>query len=152
ARTWRIGRIFIAGDAAHQVPPYLGQGMTSGIRDGYNLAHNLALVLSGKASEAFLENYEIERKPNCRSGIVESVRVGRVVNERDPVRVAKRDADLKAAQAKSTSQLVGYRPPGLEGGFIGRDSMCRGAGEAFVQGTVESRGRQGRFDDVVGRG
>jgi 2-polyprenyl-6-methoxyphenol hydroxylase-like FAD-dependent oxidoreductase len=152
ARTWRAGRIFIAGDAAHQMPPYLGQGMTSGIRDAYNLAHHVALVLNGRASNDFLDTYELERKANCRSAIEESVRVGRVVNERDPIKVAKRDADLKAAQARSTSQLVGYRAPGLVRGFVGKRPTCRGGGEIFVQGTVERHGVCGRFDDVVGRG
>jgi 2-polyprenyl-6-methoxyphenol hydroxylase-like FAD-dependent oxidoreductase len=152
ARDWRVGRIFVAGDAAHQMPPYLGQGMTSGVRDGYSLAHKLNLVLAGRASENFLDSYELERKPNCRNALEESVRVGRVVNERDPIKVAKRDADLKTAQAQTTKQLVGYRAPGLERGFIGRAGSARGAGEIFVQGIVDRNGMRGRFDDVIGRG
>ena len=57
------GRIFIAGDAAHQMPPWGGQGANSGIADVYNLAWKLAVVLKGHASKALLETYDVERIP-----------------------------------------------------------------------------------------
>jgi hypothetical protein len=154
ARNWRIGRVFIAGDAAHQMPPYLGQGMTSGVRDAYNLAWKLDLVLKGGASEGFLDTYEQERKPLTREAIEESIRVGRSVIERDQEKIRIRDAVMKAAQATSARQLVGYRPAGLGRGFIARSTASTpcGAGETFSQGRVVANGRYGKFDDVVGRG
>lgn len=57
------GRIFLAGDAAHQMPPWAGQGANSGIADAYNLAWKLAAVLKGHANKALLETYDVERTP-----------------------------------------------------------------------------------------
>ncbi|KAJ7874831.1 FAD-binding monooxygenase-like protein [Mycena olivaceomarginata] len=60
------GRIFLAGDAAHQMPPWGGQGANSGIADAYNLAWKLAAVLDGRAGNALLETYDVERLPAGR--------------------------------------------------------------------------------------
>jgi 2-polyprenyl-6-methoxyphenol hydroxylase-like FAD-dependent oxidoreductase len=153
ARNWRVHRIFLAGDAAHQMPPYLGQGMCSGIRDAQNLSSKLDHVMRGLANEDFLDLYAVERKANCREAILESIRVGRMVIEDDPDRVRDRDVALQAAQKTSTQQLVGYRIPGLKSGFIAGRGNSRGSGEVFVQGqVVDQNGLQGRFDDVIGRG
>ena len=92
AERWREGRIFLAGDAAHQMPPFLAQGMCSGFRDAHNLAWKLDLVLQRKAPPAFLDSYQAERGPSVRATIVESMRVGQFVNERDPEKVKQRDA------------------------------------------------------------
>ena len=99
AERWRDGRVFLAGDAAHQMPPFLAQGLCSGFRDAHNLAWKLDLVLRGLAPDAFLDAYEAERGPNARATIVESMRVGQHVNERDPEKVRQRDAQLMALQA-----------------------------------------------------
>ena len=61
------GRIFLAGDAAHQMPPWAGQGANSGVADAYNLAWKLAAVLKGHASKALLETYDVERIPVGRA-------------------------------------------------------------------------------------
>lgn len=63
ASSYRSGRVFLAGDAAHIHPPTGGQGMNTGIQDAYNLAWKLALVLRGKAGPALLDSYDAERRP-----------------------------------------------------------------------------------------
>src|SRR3954454_19616525 len=99
ASKWRRGRVFLAGDACHQMPPFLAQGLCSGFRDAHNLAWKLDLVLKGQTPHSFLDTYQAERGPNARATILESMRVGQHVNERDPEKVRKRDADLMALQA-----------------------------------------------------
>jgi 2-polyprenyl-6-methoxyphenol hydroxylase-like FAD-dependent oxidoreductase len=160
ARQWQAGRVFLAGDAAHQMPPFLAQGLCSGLRDAHNLAWKLDLVLKGAAPPALLETYEQERGPNARATIVESARVGENVNERDPARVAARDERLLAmqaaqdlARAEGQKQLIAFRVPGFEQGLLaGAGGGAPMAGAAFPQGRVRCGGREGRFDDVVGRG
>jgi len=63
ARRFRAGRVFLAGDAAHLMPPNGGFGGNTGIHDGHNLAWKLALVLNGRASESLLDTYDSERRP-----------------------------------------------------------------------------------------
>ncbi len=156
AERWREGRIFLAGDAAHQMPPFLAQGLCSGFRDAHNLAWKLDLVLNGRAGDALLDSYMAERGPNARATIVESMRVGQHVNERDPEKVRLRDEQLLAMQAqkdhtRGQKQLIAFRVPGFEGGFIARPGTPA-AGDAFPQYRVRTGEREGRFDDIAGRG
>lgn len=156
AERWAVGRVFLAGDAAHQMPPFLAQGLCSGLRDVHNLSWKLDLVLRGRAGEALLDSYVEERGPHVRATIVESMRVGRIVNERDPERLRQRDAELLARQAEQRStagqeELIAYRVPGYAAGAIARGGVP-GAGDAFLQRRVRLDGRDGRFDDIAGRG
>ncbi|MEO6153919.1 MAG: FAD-dependent monooxygenase [Croceibacterium sp.] len=66
ANTYRAGRVFLAGDAAHVVPPTGGFGGNTGVQDAVNLAWKLAAVLKGEADEALLDSYEAERLPVAR--------------------------------------------------------------------------------------
>lgn len=154
AESWRVGRAFLAGDAAHQMPPFLAQGLCSGFRDAHNLAWKLDLVLKGLAGDRFLDTYEAERGPSARATIVESMRVGLHVNERDPAKVERRDAELRAMQAAKAKQplaqqLIAFRVPGFENGLVAQGAP--GAGDAFPQARVRGA-REGLFDDVAGRG
>ncbi len=156
AERWRVGRVLLAGDAAHQMPPFLAQGLCSGFRDAHNLAWKLDLVLRGLASDSFLDAYEAERGPNARATIVESMRVGQHVNTRDPEKVRQRDQQLMAMQAakdcaRGEKQLIAFRVPGFTAGFIARNG-ARGAGDALVQGKVRRNAAEGRFDDIAGHG
>lgn len=100
AARWREGRVFLAGDAAHMQPPFLGQGMCQGIRDVANLSWKLAAVLSGDvqgaAAEALLDSYGTERKAHVCELTSRIKGVGAVICERDPVNAKARDEKLLA--------------------------------------------------------
>jgi len=91
ANGWRRGRLLIAGDAAHQTPPYMGQGLCAGIRDASNLAWKLAAVAKQGAAGALLDTYESERSPHVRAFIAATLELGRVIQETDPQAARERD-------------------------------------------------------------
>ena len=147
--TWRKGRLLLAGDAAHQMPPFAGQGLCSGMRDAANLAWKLDLVLAGKAGEALLDTYPSERIPQVRAVIEFSMALGKVICVPDPDDAAARDARMIAA-AKSVGLSPPLPPPALGPGlFVPGDPL---AGQLFLQDRVRHGARTGLFDDVVGRG
>ncbi len=80
ALNWRKDRLFVAGDAAHQTPPFLGQGMCAGIRDAANLAWKLALSLKGNTNPSVLDSYEQERIDHVRSYITTAIDLGQLIN------------------------------------------------------------------------
>ena len=90
ASRWRVGRIFLAGDAAHQMPPFLGQGMNSGIRDVLNLAWKLKSVLSGRVDESLLATYEEERIPHSEDFVEWSVEFGNLMEHLADAKAAER--------------------------------------------------------------
>lgn len=100
ADRWRNGRFFIAGDAAHQQPPFLGQGMCQGIRDVANLSWKLAAVLKGEvrgaAAEMLLDSYGDERKAHVRELTSRIKGIGAVICERDTAKARERDRKLLA--------------------------------------------------------
>jgi 3-(3-hydroxy-phenyl)propionate hydroxylase len=93
---WRKGRLLLAGDACHQTPPFLGQGMCAGMRDASNLAWKLAAVLRGDAPDTLLDTYESERLPHVRTFIDLAVKLGAVLQETDPAAAAERDKRFAA--------------------------------------------------------
>lgn len=150
ADRWRSGRIFLVGDAAHQMPPFLGQGMCSGIRDAQNLAFKLDLVLRGGDDHQLFDTYQVEREPHVRAVVEHAIELGRIQALRDPVRAAERDARLLAARAadEEPKKMVF---PGLIGGLLSPRATS-GRGELFVQGIVDAGSGVARFDEVAGRG
>ena len=114
ASSWRDGRIFLAGDAAHQMPPFFGQGMVSGVRDAVNLAWKLDLALQGAAGDALLDSYDSERSAHVQHAIGMSVELGKVICETDPAAVAARDAHFLATGPDPVSALPPI-PPGAAG-------------------------------------
>jgi 2-polyprenyl-6-methoxyphenol hydroxylase-like FAD-dependent oxidoreductase len=147
--TWRKGRVLIAGDAAHQMPPFAGQGMCSGLRDAANLAWKLDLVLAGKMGDALLDTYATERVPHVAMLIGFSMELGKVICIPDVAEAAARDTAM-IAQAEQGQALKPPRSLSLGAGIL-RSGDGR-AGELFVQGRVSTADRTGLFDDVVGRG
>ena len=122
ARRWRRGRLFIAGDAAHQTPPFLGQGLCAGIRDAHNLAWKLAAALERGAPDALLASYASERIPHVRAYVDLAVRMGRLLNA-----TGTREAvSARAARGEAADRMESIRPrlgPGLHRGaspLVGR--------------------------------
>jgi len=109
AQSWRRGRLLLAGDSAHQTPPFLGQGLCAGIRDAANLAWKLAAIRQQGADEAILDSYQAERAPHVTEYIRLAVDLGRIIQARDPGEVAERDCKLAAAplQLRSLSPRLG---------------------------------------------
>ncbi|SEH00858.1 3-(3-hydroxy-phenyl)propionate hydroxylase [Nonomuraea solani] len=79
ARQWRANRVFLAGDAAHVTPPFIGQGMCAGLRDAHNLAWKIAAALRGHAKPGLLDSYEAERKPHATAMIKRAKAMGQVM-------------------------------------------------------------------------
>jgi 2-polyprenyl-6-methoxyphenol hydroxylase-like FAD-dependent oxidoreductase len=148
ADRWRSGRTFLAGDAAHLMPPFAGQGMCSGMRDAANLAWKLDRALAGEAPDALLDSYASERLPHARATIELSVALGRVICVPDPAEAAARDARMIAEMRERGGPLPALLPPVGPGCF----HASPGAHSLGPQGRVRTEGGDGRFDDVVGRG
>ena len=150
ADTWRKGRLLIAGDAAHVMPPFMGQGMCAGLRDDWNLAWKLNLVLDGKADERLLDTYQPERRPHVSDVIDLSMYLGRIICIPDAQQAAQRDEAFLTGKAAPPPPF-----PGLVDGILHRDAngaVQAPAGLLSPNGTFRDGDRVGRFDDVVGLG
>jgi 3-(3-hydroxy-phenyl)propionate hydroxylase len=143
AERWRVGRVLIAGDAAHQMPPFAGQGMCSGIRDAANLAWKLALVVRGEAVLDILDTYQQEREPHVRAIIETAIAMGKVVCMLDPVAAAARNEQM-LARKRSGAQDVSVQYPDLRDGMLLPSPR---AGALFPQ--PRSPGGH-RLDEVLG--
>lgn len=146
AHRWRTGRILLAGDAAHQMPPFLGQGMCSGVRDAQNVAFKLDLVLRGAVGDTVLDTYQTERESHVRALIEKGIELGRMQTMRDPELAAQRDRALLAKRA-AAEEPENMRFPGLGDGLRGP-----GGGALSVQGRVGDGTRVDLLDQVVGGG
>ena len=91
AEQMRDGRVFLMGDAAHQMPPFLGQGMCAGLRDAENLVWKLAGVLGGQYDPEILNSYHSERHAHVRAVIKQAVRIGEIIQTRDRFKAFVRD-------------------------------------------------------------
>jgi 2-polyprenyl-6-methoxyphenol hydroxylase-like FAD-dependent oxidoreductase/catechol 2,3-dioxygenase-like lactoylglutathione lyase family enzyme len=145
APTMRAGRALLVGDAAHTMPPFMGQGMCSGIRDAAALAWRLDLILRGLAHDRLLDSYTDERRPQNEWIVNLSTEMGRVSCVLDAQAAAERDAALRAADAPPEIIL-----PGLAGGLRAVDALL--AGQRAVQGTVRWGDRSGRLHDLIDDG
>jgi 3-(3-hydroxy-phenyl)propionate hydroxylase len=122
---WRKGRLLIAGDSAHQTPPFLGQGMCAGIRDIDNLAWKLVQVLRHGAPDALLDTYEAERSPHVHAFIELAVRLGDIIQTRDPVVAAERDRKFA-----DSPEVFSFPQPNLGPGLL---AATPHAGSIFPQ-------------------
>jgi 3-(3-hydroxy-phenyl)propionate hydroxylase len=145
ARQWRAGSILLAGDAAHQMPPFMGQGMCSGLRDAANLAWKLALVVKDSVDASLLDTYQLEREPHVRHIIERAIEMGRIICTLDPDAARARDQRL-IADGRRAGALPGL--PGIGSGFLSHTAR---AGELFPQPFARlADNRTGRLDDLMG--
>lgn len=135
AERWRLGRLLLAGDAAHQTPPFMGQGMCAGIRDAANLAWKLSLAVSGVD---VLDTYQSERYSNVRAYITTAVRLGRLINAAD----SKAALDAALLQADGSARMESLSVPLGPGLGVGPST-----GQLFGQPSLDD---ERRLDDMVG--
>jgi 2-polyprenyl-6-methoxyphenol hydroxylase-like FAD-dependent oxidoreductase len=150
ADQWRRGRVLIAGDAAHLMPPFAGQGMCAGLRDIFNLAWKLDLVLRDTTGEHLLDTYGPERSPHVRHFIDVSIGLGKVICVPGQDQAAERDRALMAAITDPSLAAAAPDAPRLGTGLLAADDTH--AGLLSIQSTVQYAGHTGLFDDVVGHG
>lgn len=155
ADRWRAGRIFLAGDAAHAMPPWIGQGMSAGVRDAANLCWKLEAVLRGSLPETVLDTYQAERMPHVREVTRRAVNVGRLIIERRPWLAAVRNHTFRTLSriARLSDHLVerlwipeAHYPTGL------RADAGQATGRQIPQPWVlaPNSDEKVRLDDVIG--
>lgn len=149
ARRWRKGSIMLAGDAAHQTPPFAGQGLCSGIRDVVNLSWKLGAVLSGSASPDLLDTYQPEREPNTRATIKMAIMMGRTVCITNRFSAFLRDSKLRIARILGlTPNGPPAYPPISRGAIL---AVTAGAGNYFPQPRAGGKPDK-KLDDALGSG
>ena len=157
AEQWRIGNILIAGDAAHQTPPFLGQGMNTGMRDVINLAWKLPLIISGTVTSALLDSYEAERAAHAHDMVDWAVSIGRLMDHLTEVERARANGEeppSTPAELKSSGYGQGREQPPIRSGVVFEPQIPLGAaGHLFCQPIVRNEhGATFRLDELLGDG
>lgn len=160
ADRWRTGRVFLAGDAAHLMPPFAGQGMNSGVRDAHNLAWKLAAVASGHLGDGLLDSYEAERRDHAAEMTQLAIRMGHVMMPRGRFQALALQTFFRALAlypaARSYFAEMKYKPkPRFHRGFLLADKAAPAkslVGKLFPQPLVMTAGGFALLDDVLGDG
>jgi 3-(3-hydroxy-phenyl)propionate hydroxylase len=158
ADTWKVGRVLIAGDAAHQTPPFLGQGMNTGMRDIMNLAWKLPLVLNGTSDESLLDTYQSERDAHAHDMVSWAVAIGQWMEHLADVEAAQRleqPAPETADNLASSGYGQGRDQPPIRAGVVLLDQVNDDGetGYLFRQPIVETlEGTETKLDDLLGKG
>ena len=159
AARWAVGRVLLAGDAAHLSPPFAGQGMNSGIRDSHNLGWKLAAVLRGRMGSGLLATYEAERRPHVAEMIRLALRMGRIMAPRNgleagAVAFTLRVLSLSPAVRDYITEMRWRPAPRFSRGFLvpdGRGSRRTVVGRLLPQPwVVTAEGRAVRLDTATG--
>lgn len=165
AERWQVGRVFLAGDAAHLTPPFAGQGMNSGVRDTANLAWKLAAVVQGRLLPAVLDSYELERKPHAWSLIRMAVRIGTFMQPKSVPAAILTQGALRLFSifppARDYVMQLKFKPkPRFAQGFFVPDKEGTNrkhgvvtTGQLLPQPSVQlPGGERALLDDVIGSG
>jgi 3-(3-hydroxy-phenyl)propionate hydroxylase len=145
AKQWRKGRILLAGDSAHQMPPFLGQGLCSGVRDAFNLAWKVEQALR-YGRDQLLDTYQLEREPHVRTIVDIAIFMGRVVCTLDPSEAAARDTQM-LADRKAGKPMAALDFPGVGKGLVSQDDVPSVTGHPIPQFGVPG---SPRMDDAMG--
>ena len=152
ADRWRAGRVFVAGDAAHQQPPFLGQGMCQGIRDVANLSWKLGAVLRGETEESLLDSYGVERKAHVVELTTRIKAIGQLVGERDMAKARARDAHLLAECGGVVKSVPRQNvQPALDTGLVSIQPHAA-RGSIFPQPWILQGDAKVRLDAIAGTG
>lgn len=153
AESWHDRRVFLLGDAAHQTPPFFGQGLCHGIRDAANLGWKLQMVLNGVASPDLLSTYEAERKPQVRAIIGRSVKTGRYICTIDPVAAKQRDIEMREQVRRTADEYLDIIPALGAGVLATAQGNDAALGARFIQPPViNSTGCKALLDTFTGPG
>lgn len=150
AKVWNVGRCMIAGDAAHLMPPFAGEGMCAGLRDAVALGWRLNALLDGQMGPEVLDSYTSERIPHVRHYIDFSQELGSIICITDEEAARQRDAAMRA-----DLEARNFTPVPTDKCRLGEGGWCLQSphgGELSVQGVVDVDGRRDRFDQAVGHG
>lgn len=153
ADRWRSGRVFLLGDAAHLTPPFVGQGLCSGLRDAHNLTWKLARVLLRGADERLLDTYESERRPHARHVVRLAVIMGwAMTGGQDGAAAIRRRALSAACRIPGLTERAGrdLSPPLTAGPLVRRGMRRSLAGTMCPQPWVNVDGRRTRLDELLG--
>ena len=156
ADKFRVDRILLAGDAAHIMPVWQGQGYNSGMRDAFNLAWKMAMVIQGKATAELLDSYQIERKDHAKAMIDLSVMAGHVLAPPKKWQGFVRDGIAYALNyIKPIKQyLLEMRfkpmPKYHDGALLSNGAKNSPVGKMFIQPQVRlESGEKVLLDDVI---
>ena len=155
ASRFRVGRVFLAGDAAHAMPPWIGQGMAAGVRDVANLCWKLDAVLRGELPETLLDSYEAERKPHVKQVTKRAVFVGRIITERRRAVARVRNAALRPLDRipgfSNWLQDSNWIPVARYAAGFQAGPRTRASGRQIPQPWVTAPdGKRVRLDDALG--
>lgn len=158
AKSFRSGRMFLAGDAAHLQPPFFGQGMNSGVRDVGNLAWKLAAVLRGQAGQRALDSYDTERRHHAEEMVDFVTWIGRLYTPANRLTEIIRDGFFRAVQrlpgGREYILQMKFKPmPRYDRGFVaggGARGLHPAIGRMFMQPVIERNGRREKFDEALG--
>ena len=157
AERFRAGRILLAGDAAHVMPPFAGQGLNSGIRDATNLAWKLAAICKGQAGEDLLDSYERERRDHTAMMTKVANQLGAAIMPTSRARALMRDIIMKSLwrippyrRRFEAGKLVPM--PNITGSPLIRAKAGKAVGQMLPQPWVGNGAKRQRLDDLIGPG
>ncbi len=157
AERFQAGRVFLAGDAAHVMPPFAGQGLNSGMRDAANLAWKLIAVCKGQANVALLDSYETERRKSVEEMTKLAVLLGRVIMPTRPITARFRDAALAvlskfAFWRRLTEEGKLLPPPTIAPSPLVQDGKSKQVGNMLPQPVVTGPDGEQSLDHYLGAG